>query len=107
KIDQEEMDNLDPAEAPAQQPSIGSAAALRRQLGTIDLGQVKIWRQMTPAQKLAILFQAHRFALQAVRVSERRLHPDLSPEELAWRVTRRMQGNPRLGRISDATDAKR
>ena len=29
---------------------------------------------------------------------ERERHPELSPDELAWRVTRRMQGDPTLGR---------
>jgi len=42
--------------------------------------------------------QAYQFALDTVRLTERQRHPDLPPEELAWRVTRRMQGNPKLGR---------
>ncbi len=53
---------------------------------------------MSPARRLELAFQAYQFALDAVRLTERRNHPDLSPEELAWRVTRRMQGNPVLGR---------
>jgi hypothetical protein len=42
--------------------------------------------------------QAYQFALDAMRASEWERHPDLPPEELAWRVTRRMQGDPTLGR---------
>ena len=42
--------------------------------------------------------QAYQFALDTVRLTERQRNPDLSPDELAWRVTRRMQGNPNLGR---------
>ena len=42
----------------------------------------------------------------AVRLTEQRNHPDLSPDELAWRVTRRMQGNPRLGREDDSGAAR-
>ncbi|MFN8491372.1 MAG: hypothetical protein U0350_27490 [Caldilineaceae bacterium] len=72
-------------------------AALRR-LDKLDLIQVKIWRQMTPVQRLDITFQAYQFALDVVRITERKKHPHLSPEELAWRVTRRIQGNPRLGK---------
>jgi len=53
---------------------------------------------MTPARRLELAFQAYQFALDAVRLTERRRHPDLSPEELDWRVTRRMQGNYQLGR---------
>jgi hypothetical protein len=53
---------------------------------------------MTPAQRLDLAFQAYQFALEAVRLTERRQHPDLSEEEFNWRVTRRMQGNQRLGR---------
>jgi hypothetical protein len=72
--------------------------ALERRLGALDPRQVSIWRAMSPARRLDIAFQAYQFALDAVRATERRRHPELSPEELAWRVTRRMQGNPRLGR---------
>jgi hypothetical protein len=53
---------------------------------------------MTPARRLEIAFQAYQFVLDIVRLTERQRHPDLSPEELAWRVTRRMQGDPGLGR---------
>jgi hypothetical protein len=53
---------------------------------------------MSPAQRLELAFQAYQFALDAVRTNERERHPDLAPEELAWRVTRRMQGDPTLGR---------
>jgi hypothetical protein len=53
---------------------------------------------MPPARRLELAFQAYQFALDAVRLTERQRHPDLSPDELAWRVTRRMQGDRRLGR---------
>jgi hypothetical protein len=53
---------------------------------------------MTPARRLELAFQAYQFALDVVRLTERQRHPDLPPEELAWRVTRRMQGNPNLGK---------
>lgn len=74
------------------------SASLEQRLGKIDWRQVAIWRAMTPARRLEIAFQAYQFVLDAVRVTERRQHPDLSPQELAWRVTRRMQGDPTLGR---------
>ena len=72
--------------------------SLRQRLGKPDRRQVQAWRAMTPAQCLEIAFQLYQFALDAVRVTERQRNPHLSPEELAWRVTRRMQGNPTLGR---------
>jgi hypothetical protein len=72
--------------------------ALRRRLGKSEPGQVAAWREMSPARRLELAFQAYQFALEAVRASERQRHPDLTPDELAWRVTRRMQGNPCLGR---------
>ena len=75
-----------------------SVEALRRRLGQLDPHQVAAWRAMTPARRLDITFQAYQFALDTVRLTERRRHPDLAPEELAWRVTRRMQGDPQLGR---------
>jgi hypothetical protein len=50
---------------------------------------------------LEIAFQAYQFALDTVRLTERQRYPDLSPDELAWRVTRRMQGNPKLGEKQD------
>ena len=71
---------------------------LRRRLGRLDQRQIAAWRGMSPARRLELAFQAYQFALDAVRLTERRNHPDLSPEELAWRVTRRMQGDPTLGR---------
>jgi len=72
----------------------------------IDRTQVEIWRKMTPARRLAIAFQMHQFALDAIRVTERRKHPELTPDELNWRVTRRMQGNLKLGVEFDATNKK-
>jgi len=71
---------------------------LHRRLGPLDWRQVESWRRMSPARRLEMAFQAYQFALDAVRLTEQRRHPNLSPEELAWRVTRRMQGNPKLGR---------
>jgi hypothetical protein len=53
---------------------------------------------MSPARRLELAFQAYQFALDAVLLAERQPHPDLPPDELAWRVTRRMQGDPRLSR---------
>jgi hypothetical protein len=67
-------------------------------LEKLDPQQVAVWRAMSPARRLDLAFQLYQFALDAVRVTERRRHPDLSPEELAWRVTRRMQGDPTLGK---------
>ena len=71
---------------------------LRRRLGKLDPRQVAAWRSMSPARRLELAFQAYQFALDAVRLTERQRHPDLPPDELAWRVTRRMQGDPTLGR---------
>ena len=78
--------------------SSNSAHSLDERLGTLDKRQIMIWRAMIPARRLEIAFQAYQFAIEIVRLTERRRHPELSPEELAWRVTRRMQGDPRLGR---------
>lgn len=66
---------------------------LRQRLGRLEPQQITAWRQMTPAQRLDLAFQAYQFALEAVRLTERRRHPHLSEEELNWRVTRRMQGS--------------
>jgi len=76
----------------------GSPQALEKRLGVLDKRQIMIWRAMTPARRLEIAFQAYQFALEVVRLTERRRHPELSEEELAWCVTRRMQGDPKLGR---------
>ena len=78
--------------------SSNSAHSLDERLGTLDKRQIMIWRAMTPARRLEIAFQAYQFALDVVRLTERQRHPELSPEELAWRVTRRMQGDLKLGR---------
>ncbi len=72
--------------------------SLRRKIGRPDPHQITIWREMSPARRLEIAFQAYQFALDSVRANERQRHPDLSPEDLAWHVTRRMQGDPHLGK---------
>jgi serine/threonine protein kinase len=72
--------------------------SLCRRLGRLDPCQIAAWRAMSPARRLELAFQAYQFALDVVRLTERQRNPDLSPDDLAWRVTRRMQGNPRLGR---------
>jgi len=72
--------------------------ALRNRLGKLDRRQIAAWRGMSPARRLELACQAYQFALETVRVSEWQRHPELPPGELAWRVTRRMQGDPRLGR---------
>jgi len=70
----------------------------QQRLESLDPRQVAVWRAMSPARRLELAFQAYQFALDIVRLTEKKAHPDLSPDELAWRVTRRMQGNPQLGR---------
>jgi hypothetical protein len=85
----------DPADSNAAEDE---AKSLSGRLGPLDPRQVAIWRAMTPARRLELAFQAYQFALDAVRLTERQRHPDLSAEELAWCVTRRMQGDPNLGR---------
>ena len=64
----------------------------RRRLGTLDPQQVAIWRQMTPARTLQLLFQMWHFARKIAWTTERQSNPDASPEELAWRILRRMHG---------------
>jgi hypothetical protein len=86
---------LDELSSPVVDDAIES---LRRRLGRLDPHQIAAWRGMSPARRLELAFQAYQFTLDAVRLTERWNHPDLPPDELAWRVTRRMQGNPRLGR---------
>jgi hypothetical protein len=71
--------------------------ALRRRLGELDPVQVEIWRRMTPAERIAVAVSAHRLAVSIARARELERDPDVSPEELAWRVTRRVQGDPNLG----------
>jgi hypothetical protein len=75
---------------------IDIATAVAR-LDPIDRNQIEIWRKMTPARRLAIAFQMHQFALNAIRVTEQKKHPELTIDELNWRITRRMQGNLKLG----------
>ncbi len=67
-------------------------------LEPLDPRQVAIWKEMTPARRLDLAFQAYHFALEVVRTTERSRHPDLPEEELKWRVIRRMHGDLSLGR---------
>lgn len=70
---------------------------LQTRIGTIHPQQLRAWRQMKPYERLNIAFQAYQFALDTIRVREAKRADGLSKEELNWRVTRRMQGNPKLG----------
>ncbi len=47
---------------------------------------------MGPIKRLEMAFQAYQFALDAVRLTERQNHPELSAEELNWRIVGRRQG---------------
>lgn len=67
-------------------------------LDPLDERQVAAWRTMSPARRLELAFQSYQFALDVLRLTEKKKHPDLSGESLDWRVTRRMQGDPHLGR---------
>lgn len=75
---------------------------LNKQIGSYDRQQILIWQRMSPVERLEVAAQAYHFALEAVRLTERQRHPDLSEEAFKWRVIRRMQGNQRLGRELDA-----
>jgi len=81
----------------AQDQSVTSSPTGHQRLEPLDPRQIAVWRAMSPARRLELAFQAYQFALDVVRLTEKKAHPDLSPEELAWRITRRMQGSPRLG----------
>jgi hypothetical protein len=62
---------------------------------------------MNPARRLELVGQMYRFALEAVRTMERRRHPDLSPEELKWRVIRRMHRDLSLGQTWESESDER
>lgn len=80
---------------------IESMETLEKRLGKIDMHQILAWRQMTPVQRLDIAFQAYQFALETVRLTEQTRTSGLTDEQFAWRVTRRMQGDQKLGRKYD------
>lgn len=87
--------------------SAQSIEALRKRLGEVDMQQVMAWRQMTPVKRLDIAFQAYQFALETVRLTERQQASNIGAEAFAWRVTRRMQGDQKLGReFYNASTAK-
>jgi len=100
QVNSQNLESQITTSAMPQQPTDDPVAAMRRRVGRLDPIQVKIWRQMIPAQRLDIAFQAYQFTLDIVRITERQKHPHLSPAELAWRVTRRIQGNPKLGKVN-------
>lgn len=68
------------------------AQTFRQRLGTLDPQQVAIWQQMTPAKKIRLAFQMYDMARRIIWTTERQAHPDASPQELGWRVLRRMHG---------------
>jgi hypothetical protein len=64
----------------------------RRRLGRLDPQQVAIWRQMTPAQKIYLASDLYDLARRIIWTTERQMHPDISSEELYWRMLRRLHG---------------
>ena len=84
-------------EALALPPSEDTVEQLPRRLGPLDRCQVLVWQAMSGVRRLELAFQAYQFALDLVRLTERRPHPSQSPEELNWRITRRMKSDPDLG----------
>jgi hypothetical protein len=66
---------------------------MRRRLGTLDPQQVAIWREMTPARKLQLVFQMWHLARKVAWSTERRWHPDLTEAELSQRVWKRFHGS--------------
>ncbi len=70
---------------------------LHTRIGAIHPMQLQAWRRMKPYERLNIAFQAYQFALETVRLRERKRADGLSQAELDWRVTRRMQADQRLG----------
>jgi hypothetical protein len=89
---------MDMSDKPNEQPHDATPEALRWRLGAPDPRQIAAWRAMSPARRLELAFQAYPFALEAARLTERQRCPDLPADGMAWRVTRHMQGNPKLGR---------
>lgn len=71
---------------------------LRLRLGAFHPRQVEIWRRMGGARRLELVCQAYRFALETVRLTERRRHRGLTDEELNWRIIRRMHADLSMGR---------
>lgn len=69
------------------------AASFRRRLGRLDPHQVAIWRQMTPEQKIALIFQMWHLARTVVWSTERQWHPELTDAELSRRMWRRFHGS--------------
>jgi len=61
------------------------------QLEPLNPKQIEAWQKMGPIKRLEMAFQAYQFALDAVRLTERQNHPELSAEELNWRIVERMQ----------------
>lgn len=75
-------------------------------LEPLDRKQIEAWRNMGPIKRLEMAFQAYQFALEAVRLTERQKHPELSPEELNWRIVERMQGQKFARRSNNGTSQR-
>jgi hypothetical protein len=68
------------------------AEDFRRRLGTLDPQQVAIWREMTPESKIHLAFQMYDLARRIIWTTESQWHPDALPDELYWRMLRRLHG---------------
>jgi hypothetical protein len=69
------------------------AQSFRRRLGRLDPQQVAIWRQMTSGRKGALIFQMWHLARTVVWNTEHQWNPNLTDEELSWRMWKRLHGS--------------
>ncbi len=63
-----------------------------RRIEVIDDATAAMFRAMTPAERVACAFRAHRMARQMVTAVVRNNHPDWSDDLVNREVARRMSG---------------
>jgi hypothetical protein len=60
------------------------------QIELLDDAMVEVLRRKTPAQRLAMAFEANRFARLRLEAHLHAMHPDWTPDQVMAEIARRM-----------------
>jgi hypothetical protein len=88
-----------PSQDPLELPSLSQtylARVTRSVFDELDMHQLAVTRRLTPTQRLRQVSEINRTLRKLVAASIRNQHPDISADELNWRVAQRIGGTYEL-----------
>jgi hypothetical protein len=70
--------------------AIKTSSTTRHRIEVVDRAMARVLRDKSPAEKIAIVGQAHRTAKRLLAAGIRSGHSDWSDEQIEWEVARRL-----------------